>query len=243
MLRDVFGKSGFDIQYREKMENFYRDIIGNDNELSEFFKRVFKHDETDKTPRRIMNNIQQLVSLADDIDTIRPQRDPLRIFFLRTCNEAVYKLYNEGAATTNKKEIDNFFDEYLLEEGQNYILEHFKLTEVDYHAQADFQSGRYIDNKQEYSLTIKDFALLFYKTRGMVTHEGDYWSLQYFSRSSDDTIWCTHVETDEKILTCVEREKNKKYTYYFETTMNYELFRKYFVLGCLRILDEYISLL
>lgn len=63
------------------MENFYRDIIGDDNELNEFFKRVFTHDETDKAPRRIMNHIQQLVSLTDNIDTIRPQRDPLRIFF------------------------------------------------------------------------------------------------------------------------------------------------------------------
>lgn len=243
MLKDVFGESEFDIQYQEKMENFYRDIIGNNNELGEFFKKVFKHDDTDKTPRRIMNHIQQLVSLADDIDTIRPQRDPLRIFFLRTCNEAVYRLYNEGAATTSKKVIDNFFNEYLPEEGKNYILENFKFTEVDYHAQPDFQSGRYIDNKEGYSLTIADFALLFYKTRGMVTHEGDYWSLQYFSRSTDDTIWCTQVETDEKILTCIEREKGKKYTYYFQTTMNYELFRKYFVLGCLNMLDEYISLL
>ncbi len=243
MLKDVFGESEFEIQYREKMENFYRDIIGNENELNEFFKRVFKHDETDRTPRRIMNHIQQLVSLADDIDIIRPQRDPLRIFFLRTCNEAVYKLYNEGAATTNEKVINNFFKEYLPKEGQNYILEHFKFTYVDYHAQADFQSGKYIDDKAGYSMTIADFALLFYKTRGMVTHEGDYWSIQFFSRDTDDTFWCTHVETDEKILTCVEREKNKKYTYHFRTTMNYKMFRKYFVRGCLRMLDEYISLL
>ena len=243
MLKDVFGESEFDIQYQEKMENFYRDIIGNDNELSRFFERVFRHDDTDKTPRQIMNNIQQLVSLADDIDIIRPQRDPLRIFFMRTCNETVYKLYNKGAATTNIKIIGDFFKEYLPEEGQKYILENFKFLKVDYHAHPDFQSGKYIDNKEGYSLTIADFALLFYKTRGMVTHEGDYWSIQYFSRDTDDTIWCTHVETDEKILTCVENEKNKKYTYHFQTTMNYEMFRKYFVLGCLRMLDEYISLL
>lgn len=190
-----------------------------------------------------MNHIQQLVSLADDIDIIRPKRDPLKIFFLRTCNEAVYKLYNEGAATIVKKDKSNFFKEYLLEEEQNYILEHFKFTEVDYHTQADFQSGKYIDNKAGYSLTIADFALLFFKTRGMVVHEGDYWSIQFFSRDTDDTIWCTHVETNDEILTCVENEKNKKYTYYFQTTMNYEIFRKYFVLGCLRMLNEYISLL
>lgn len=243
MIKDVFGELEFEIQYREKMESFYGDIIGNDNELNEFFKRVFKHDETDKTPRRIMNHIQQLVSLADDIDIIRPQRDPLRIFFLRTCNEAIYKLYNEGVPAINKKDKGNFFKEYLSEEEQNYILENFKFTEVDYHAQANFQSGKYIDNKAGYSLTIADFALLFFKTRGMVVHEGDYWSIQYFSRDMDDTIWCTHVETDDKILTCVENEKNKKYTYHFQTTMSYERFRKYFVRGCLRMLDEYISLL
>lgn len=243
MLTSMFGESEFDIQYQKRMESFYRNFFGEDNELNKFFERVFRHDETDKTPRRMMNNIQQLVSLADDIDIIRPQRDPLRIFFLRTCNETIYKLYNEGAAVTDKKNIKDFFKEYLSEEGQNYIQEHFKFLEVDYHQQPDFQSRKYIDTKEGYSLTIADFALLFFKTRGMVTHEGDYWSIQYFSRDSDDTIWGTHIETDEQILTCVKNEKNKKFTYYFQTTMSYEKFRKYFVLGCLQMLEEYISLL
>lgn len=36
----MFSESKFDIQYREKMENFYRDIIGNVNEINEFIKGV-----------------------------------------------------------------------------------------------------------------------------------------------------------------------------------------------------------
>lgn len=225
----------------EKAKSFYRKVMQDDNEFNQLFESIFQLDERDNTPRRIMNHIYQLVSLADDIDKIRPSRDPLRLFFLRTCQESVYKLYNEKFPDKSRQiKIENFFEDYLSEEGKQYIKENFRLIMVDYHEEPNYITGEYIDNKEGYVMEMADFARVFYMVRGMVTHEGDYWSMQVFAKRDSEYTFVSSVETSERVLDCVKNDKNRKYTYLFETTMNYEKFRDYFVQGCIQILKDYI---
>jgi hypothetical protein len=74
----------------------------------------------------MMNQVQQLVSIATDIDRIRPARDPLRIFFIKTCLEALCKLSGE-----RKVEFYKSFPTYLRDEGKRYILDNFSLMSFD----------------------------------------------------------------------------------------------------------------
>ena len=96
-MGDIFEKVGYPPEYREKFKTFYRPYFLDDNELNTFFMQVFEYDDIDKTPRRIMNQIKYLVSLANDIEKIRPARDSLRIVFLQTCIESLYKLSEDNA--------------------------------------------------------------------------------------------------------------------------------------------------
>ena len=89
---ELFKSVGFVKEYYVQMSDFYRDNFESERDMISFFVKVFQNDDKDKTPRRMMNQIQHLVSIADDIDQIRPGRDPLRIFFIKTCLEALCAL-------------------------------------------------------------------------------------------------------------------------------------------------------
>ena len=88
----LFAEVGFVSEYRLKFEAFYRPFFENDNSLNDFFLSVFQNDSVDKKPRWIMNHILWFVTLARDIDKIRPGYDPLRILFLRICLESICKI-------------------------------------------------------------------------------------------------------------------------------------------------------
>ena len=89
---ELFESVGFVKEYYVQMSDFYRDNFESERDMTSFFVKVFQNDGKDKTPRRMMNQIQHLVSIANDIDQIRPGRDPLRIFFIKTCLEALCAL-------------------------------------------------------------------------------------------------------------------------------------------------------
>lgn len=238
MIDTLFEAVGFVCEYRQQFENFYKPYFVSAEELNGFFVNVFQNDDIDKTPRRMMNQIQQFVSLSNDIDKIRPARDPLRVLFLRTCLEALYKLNQKSSAS--KHDIKDFFKEYISKEGQKYILEHFQFSWLEPDYEMDEKAKMLFDRHGRYSLTIDDFAMIFYKIRGMVVHEGDYWSMQLFSRD-DDSIWMVHLSTDEQMINCYQRQKGKPVIYHFQTTLNYEKFIFYFVKGCIQYLCEYIT--
>lgn len=232
----------FDKKYKELIYTFYTAIFSDKESMDDFVLQVLSSKD-DNAARRMMNNIMQLISLSDDINIIRPNRDPLRIFFMRTCQEAVYKIYNEKMEQDCRIKIENFFTDFFPIEGQNYVKKHFLFLGVDYNKQPDLKKKKYLDNKEWYDLEMTDFSLLFFKIRGMVTHEGDYWSFQLFSRNNEEMAYSTSIHTDEKILECVECEKGEKYTYFFETTMHYNIFRNYFVEGCLNIIKLYLEII
>lgn len=236
MNDNVFETAGFPHEYQRKYEEFYSPYFDTKDDLTAFFISVFKNDNIDKTPRRMMNQIYNFVTLADDIGSIRPNRDPLCILFLRTCLEALYALNNENAS---KLDIKNFFHDYVSQEGQQYILNHFTFTSLKPDYEMDEKEKLLFDYKEQYPLSINDFSMILYKIRGMAVHEGDYWSMQVFSRD-DDSIWLTSMSTDEQMIDCYQRIKGKPITYHFETTLNYEKFVFYFVEGCIQFLNNYI---
>lgn len=227
---ELFESVGFVREYYARMSDFYRNNFESEEDMISFFVKVFHSDETDKTPRQMMNQIQQLVSIANDIDQIRPGRDPLRIFFIKTCLEALCAL-----SGMKKPTFYEIFPSYMSDEGKAYILENFSL--------AGFEDV-YMNHQYEarHELTIDDFFEIIKAVRDIVAHEGNYWEMQFFAHDSDST-WIASLETDRQILKSYEYQNKKKMTrtYVFVTTMQYERFIHYFVEASVNFLLGYIE--
>lgn len=227
---ELFESVGFVKEYYSQMSDFYRGNFESEEDMIAFFVKVFKNDENDKTPRRMMNQVQHLVSIANDMDKIRPGRDPLRIFFIKTCLEALCAL-----SGTKKTTFYESFPAYMSAEGKTYILENFSLTGFD---------DMYMGHTYEaiHNLTIDDFFEIIKAARDIVAHEGNYWEMQFFAQD-DDSTWLATLETDRKILKPDKYQYQDKMmrTYTFGTTMQYNQFVHYFVEACIAYIVAYID--
>lgn len=231
---DLFETVGFVGEYYSRMTGFYRSIFDSAEKMISFFVKVFKNDTNDKTPRQMMNQVEHLVTIANDIDKIRPGRDPLRVFFIKTCLEALCAL----SGMNNKKDKPAFYEkfiDYMSTEGKLYILENFSLTGFE-----DVYRGHTYE--VSHNLTIDDFFEIIKAVRDIVAHEGNYWEMQFFARDSDST-WIATLETDRKILKSYKYQCQDKMvrTYSFETKMQYEQFVHYFVETCIAYIGAYID--
>lgn len=230
---ELFESVGFVKEYYSQMADFYRGNFESEEDMIAFFVKVFKNDENDKTPRQMMNQVQHLVSIANDMDKIRPGRDPLRIFFIKTCLEALCAL----SGMNNKKDKLAFYEKfigYMSAEGKTYILDNFSLTGFD-----DVYMGHTYE--ASHNLTIDDFFEIIKAVRDIVAHEGNYWEMQFFAQ--DDSTWLATLETDRKILKPDKYQYQDKMmrTYSFETTMQYDQFVHYFVEACIAYIVAHID--
>ena len=230
----LFEEVGFVDIYRAECEDFFRPYFENDDALYDFFCLVFKNDSVDKSPRWIMNDIWRFVSLANDIDKIRPARDPLRILFLRICLESICK---DSGLTT--KAFFNSFDSFFSETGTHYILTNFVFTGILVPDELTGIERAKFNTHKAYCLTCSDLLKIIYATRNMVVHGGDYWSMQFFARNTD-SVWITCMTTKDEMVSC--QPKGKELTYCFQTKMQYEKFVFYFVEACINYLRNYIKI-
>ena len=118
-----------------------------------------------ETPRHrakiMMHQVQRLVSLADDIDQIRPNREALRLFFLIVCAESIAKLHaNFGGENQSNFYVRRFFENFVSP-ADRQVLESS------------------IVNSQFHMLNLEQVARLLYDVRCDVVHEGNYWSFQF----------------------------------------------------------------
>lgn len=231
--KELFQSVGFVDYYYSETCDFYIDYFLSEEDMLAFFVKVFKNDENDKTPRQMMNQIKNLVSIAKDIDKIRPARDPLRIFFIRICLEALCEI-----SKIKEKEFYEKFPSYMSSEGQEYILNNFLLTGFE----DEYKNFRY---EAIHDLTIDDFFMIIKAVRDIVAHEGTYWELQFFARNKleRDYELITKLKTDKKILKSYEYKNPNKMlrTYSFETKLEYDRFVYYFVEACINFLLEYVE--
>ncbi len=226
-------------KWHRDMEEFFTPYFNSYDDMVDFFGQVSEYDEIDRVPRRMMSQIYNFVTLANDIEKIRPARDPLRIFFLKTCLEAFVEILD-----VDKKDFYKNFANSISAEGQAYILSNFKLT--------GFQDWLKIQNTEnelefdgKYDLTIEDFFELIKVVRDMVVHDGNYWEMQFFAHD-DYPTWLVTLDTEKLLFSKPPRyqymcEAKKSRTYYFETTLEYGKFIGYFVEACIRCVEQYMK--
>lgn len=211
---------------KKELELFYAPHFASNTELQNFLSDVFDYENGSLKRRQMIFQVQRFVSLANDIDKIRPARDPLRILFLKIGLDSLSSL----AEYANKNIFYDTFCKCFSEEGTNYILNNFKLSSfVDEYNGLDFEVSHNID--------LNDFFNIIKTTRDAVAHDFMYWEMQFFAHDTD-SIWCTSIETDEDLIPSYKyhRKKRKPTTYHFETTLNYEKFIYYFIEACVQFI-------
>ena len=70
-------------QYFEELKEFYSPYFPTLEEVDVFINKAIQLDWDDRRPRQMLFQVQRFVSLATEIDKIRPERDGLRMLFLK----------------------------------------------------------------------------------------------------------------------------------------------------------------
>jgi hypothetical protein len=112
----------------------------------------------------MMRQTQRLISIADDIPTIRPHTESLQLFFLVVCAEHVAKLYHQYPGEGQSKEyVNRFFDEFVLGSDRQTL------------------STAFIDVKNHLlrPLSFREAVDTLYKIRCDVAHEGNIWGFAF----------------------------------------------------------------
>lgn len=211
-MNDLFVRVGFVDTYYSEMVSFYRDYFCNEEDLNNFFLLVFENDNVNKFPRKIMNQVARWVGLAEDMQKVHPDRDPLTVLCVRACIESI---------TTSKKD---FFDRNLSPDGRNYIENNFQVINIY------DENGKEIDNFDEMSV-IQEFEEMLFRVRSEAVHDGDYWSSQVFARSKD--VWWVSMYRYEK--------KTKSVFVTYKTKIERDLFLKYFVEAAINYIKAYVD--
>lgn len=109
----------------------------------------------------MMHQVQRLVSLGDDLLTLRPGRDSLQLLFLIVCAENIAKLFHDvDEEGKSRAFVRRFFEEFVVGEDRD-ILEAAIVT-------GDLKP-----------LVFQSVVDLFYSVRCDVVHEGEYWGFQF----------------------------------------------------------------
>lgn len=217
-------------KYLLETKEFYFPYFSKKESLDSFINRIFQFDWNDRKPRQMLFQVQRFVTLATEIDKIRPARDGLRMLFLKCCMESLAKLSDMKITA-----FYNSFATLFSEEGKKHILDNFSLSFIEHS-----ESSIVIDESRD--LVIDDILSIIKAMRDMVVHEGNYWELQFFAYDND-SIWLTHIETKEPLLSknTYANEEKQLVTYHFKTTLQYENFKYYFVEACINFINNYID--
>ncbi len=146
--------------------NFFTSYFPDSHAAQEFILQCeqLSPDNGNHKAKIMMHQTQRLVSIADDIPKLRPQRESLQLLFLMICVEHISKLHDgftkEGQS---KKYVKRFFEEFISEHDKAKLGESF------------------IDNTEMHmsSLGIDKVIDLLYDLRCDVVHEGKYWGFSF----------------------------------------------------------------
>lgn len=215
---------------KKELELFYAPYFVSDTELQNFLSGVFDDENGFSERRQMVFQVQRFVSLANDIDKIRPARDSLRILFLKFGLDALSSL--AGYTKNTKNTFYGDFCKCFSKEGSDYILNNFKLSSF-----VDEYNGHSFEVSHD--INLNDFFNIVKITRDAVAHDFTYWEMQFFAYDTE-SIWCTSIETDKNIILSYKyhREKKKSTIYHFETTLNYEKFIYYFIEACVKFISN-----
>ena len=147
-----------EVRAHQALLSFYSPYFSEMKETEDFVERIYGYDWNNRIPRQMLYQVERFITLAEDIDKIRPGRDGLRVVFIKTCMEALAYLGN--------KEPKMFYPEFeacFSKEGEKYILDNFQLIGFE----QEIHGMKYTET---YDLCIQDFLLIIKAIRDKVVH-------------------------------------------------------------------------
>jgi len=203
--------------YKE-LSDFYREFFSNNAEMEKFIVEKLGYRKSN-IPRRMINNIQRLVTLSDDIEKIKNGRDCLRLFFLVVCIETLYKFAN----STQKKlrMVIDFFQTYVAEDDKIFLLSNIRRDYDD----CRYKPGEPFDD----NIDLEIFARIMYEVRSYFVHEGDYSSFHF---AHNDIPELNHISVKEK-------DGAQKEEMMYSVSLKYADFRKICVNGLINYANQH----
>lgn len=130
----------------------------------------------DSTPKIMMHQTVRLISLSDDIRTIKPSKDPLSLFFIIVCAECVAKLSDHYNGEGKSRDyVRKFFNDFIRPKDRQKLEEAFSYP---------FARGR--------TFGYEKVIDLLYDIRCDVAHEGRYWGFSFPDAITRRTIVNPH---------------------------------------------------
>ena len=149
----------------DKWIDFYRPFFSTRSEATEFVASLEGLNPGHQRHRAkiMMHQTQRLVTLADDIAKVRPQKDALQVLFLMICAENIAKLFDnfEGEGQS-RKYVRRFFEEFVVGADRQVI-----------------EGSIVKDTFPPLALNLVEVADTLYSVRCDVVHEGQYWGFQF----------------------------------------------------------------
>lgn len=167
-------------------------------------------------PKRMLNAVMRFVSVARDIETIRPRDDPFKVIFLITCIESLQTQRGKKFKSKSEKKemIFDFFESFTSPDDSQYIHNHFENIPDDFFEMS--KSGPTV------------LAEALYSIRNAAVHTGDCWGSIFPEKNSGE------------IITVPGRNKTTMHRAY-TNAIPYTQFEQIFVRTCINLIRNYVA--
>ena len=142
---------------------FYNPYFASAQEVTTFVEQIEAIPAGDLMHRRkiLMHQTQRLVSIAIDINQIRPRKQALQLAFLIISCENISKLFhNYEGDMKSKHYVKKFFDAFVSEEDKNKLENGFTTHAIQ-------------------AMHVDQIVEMLYSIRCDVVHEGKYWGFHF----------------------------------------------------------------
>ena len=125
----------------------------------------------------MMHQAQRLISIADDLQKIRPHAESLQLMFYMVCAEHLAKLHDKfNDDGQSRKYVHRFFTNFVSDDDRNTLAAAF--TNHTDHLMRSLPFDRAVD--------------MLYRIRCDVVHEGKYWGFAFH----DGSMQMTNTDPD-----------------------------------------------
>ncbi|MFD0680354.1 MULTISPECIES: hypothetical protein [unclassified Paenibacillus] len=223
-----------------RLVEFFANYIEEKSELTILVSNILKF-RSNNSPRRMLNSVERLVSLADDMDVIRRGKHSLKIFYFVVCIETLYSLAN---IEMNKTMIlIDFFNKYIEEADAQLIVKCVRRSLGDERYSFRETSGEYnqtMNDRWNTEIDMEIFARVINELRNIFAHEGDYWGFHF--ADSDSAVLNTIIVAENQMEVKLKREgKVEGLKRVYEVKLTYEQFKAICVRGFINFIKAYFK--
>ncbi|OMF00883.1 hypothetical protein [Paenibacillus sp. FSL H7-0331] len=224
-----------------RLVEFFTNYVEEKSELVAFITNILKF-RSNNSPRRMINSVERLVSLADDMDVIRKGKHSLKIFYFVVCIETLYSLADIEMNSKSMIIID-FFNTYIEEADAQFIIDNIRRSLGDDRYKFNETVGEYKQTNNDRwntEINMEIFARVINELRNIFAHEGDYWGF-HFTDSDTAMLNTITVAENQREVKLKRDGKLNGLRRVYEVKLTYEQFKAICVRGFLNFINTYFK--